>query len=103
MKPGVVARIRMRPESEGGRRINFTEVYRPHFVVAGHTTWLGVCGSDPEKSVSPGEEVDAEFALIYHPRIDYSILKIGTAFEMVEGPCVVATGIILELRCAAIV
>jgi translation elongation factor EF-Tu-like GTPase len=98
MKPGVVARIRMKPENEGGRHGHFTEGFCPHFVVVGHETWLGVRVSQCPGPVAPGNEADVVFSLMYHPRVDYSILKVGTSFQMMEGPRVVATGVVIELR-----
>ena len=98
MKPGVLVRIKMKPESEGGRHGPFTDGYRPHFVVPGHEVWLGVRASQCPGPICPGQETDAVFALMYHPSVDYSILKVGTSFDMMEGPRIIATGVILELR-----
>lgn len=98
MKPGALVRIRMKSMQEGGRRCPFTEGYCPHFVISGCDTWYGVRASQCPGPVGPGDEVEVVFAFMYHPNLDYNILKVGTSFEMMEGPKVVATGVILELR-----
>jgi len=66
--------------------------YRPHFRVNGGE-YLGVIFVDgPLEPVAPGWSGAAIVALIYEPDVDYSILKPGVAFEVLEGARVVALG-----------
>ena len=87
----------MKPVQEGGRHGPFTEHYRPHFVVAGGE-WLGVTATQCPVPIAPGEEADVEFALLYHPQVDYSPLCVGAEFAVHEGSRVVATGTVLQHR-----
>jgi translation elongation factor EF-Tu-like GTPase len=92
MKSRVVAHLKMKPEAEGGRHAPFTEGYRPHFVIPPDGEYLCVTAIQCPGPVAPGDEVDVEFHLDYHPRVDYSALQVGTQFEMREGSRAVATG-----------
>src|SRR5262245_34968196 len=98
MKPSVVTRIQMKPEASGGRHAPFTEGYCPHFVVAGHSEWLGVRVVQCPGPVAPGDEAEVVFALMYHPQLDYSVLQVGTTFDVMEGPHAVATGRVLQIH-----
>jgi hypothetical protein len=92
MKSRVVVHLKMKSESEGGRRAPFTEGYRAHFVVPPDGEYLGVTAIHCPGRVAPGDEAMVEFDLAYHPRVDYSGLQVGTQIEMREGPRAVATG-----------
>ncbi len=96
MIPRVLVHLKMKPESGGGRHAPFTEGYRPHFIVLGHSDWLGVTATRCPGPVAPGTEADVEFELVYHPKVDYAALHAGAEFTMQEGPRVVATGTVLE-------
>lgn len=95
MAPRVLVHLKMKEEECGGRHAPFTEGYRPHFIV-GDGQWLGVVATYCPRPVAPGEEADVEFALMYHPNVDYSELNVGVEFEMQEGSRVVATGRVLR-------
>jgi hypothetical protein len=41
-------------------------------------------------------EYDAELELSYHPRLDYSALKSGDEFSLIEGVKVIGSGVILS-------
>ena len=88
----------MRAETDGGRHGPFTEGYRPHFVVAGHSEWLGVWALECPGPVAPGDTAEVVFALLYHPAVDYSPLQPGCEFAVHEGPRVIATGTVLSLH-----
>jgi translation elongation factor EF-Tu-like GTPase len=98
MNPHVLVHLKMKPESSGGRHAPFTEGYRPHLIVPSQGEWLGVTATRCPGPVAPGDEAEVEFALAYHPKVDYSALIVGADFEMHEGPRVVATGTVLERR-----
>jgi len=87
---------------EGGRQLPpqppFTTPgrdYRPHVVVDGDSTYLGVrfIGGP---SISPGGEGRFSFVPTY-PDVDYSGIKIGTRFTVREGGSVVACGVVLHV------
>jgi translation elongation factor EF-Tu-like GTPase len=96
MTPQVLVRLKMKLEESGGRHAAFTEGYRPHFVIPPDGEYLGVIATNCPGPVSPGDEADVEFAFVYHPKVDYSALRVGAEFEMREGPRAVAIGRVLE-------
>jgi len=98
MKPSVVARIQMKPEAADGRHSAFTEGYSPHFVVSDHAEWLGVRAIQCPGPVAPGDEAEVVFALMYYPEVDYSELRVGATFEVMEGPRAVARGLVLKIQ-----
>ncbi len=91
----------MRPEFDGGRHGPFTEGYRPHFIVSGHSDWLGVWALKCPGPVSPGDTAEVVFGLLYFPAVDYSALQPGAEFAVHEGPRVVATGTVLSVNSSA--
>ena len=87
---------------DGGRREPpqppFTEPnrdYRPHLVVDGDSTYLGVrfIGGP---SIPPGGEGRFSFVPTY-PDNDYSAIKVGTRFTVREGQRTVAHGVVLHV------
>jgi len=92
MTPRIVVRLNMKSEAQGGRPAAFTEGYRPHFVVPPSDVFLSVTASCCPGPVAPGDQADVAFVLDYHPKLDYSALRVGAEFEMREGPKVVAVG-----------
>ena len=82
---------------QGGRStlpIDFaTGQYRPHLIVAGTTELLGVQFVAGPKN--PTHEVPAMFNVTaLYEGVDYSRLVPGASFSVVEGPRVVAHGIV---------
>jgi translation elongation factor EF-Tu-like GTPase len=67
--------------------------YRPHLRVAGVGEFLGVAFVDGPALVEAGQQVRATVSLIYG--VDYSPLKAGTLFSVVEGPHFVAFGVVV--------
>lgn len=98
MKASVLTRIQMKPYGAGGRNAPFTEDYCPDFVVSGQSERLQVRAIQCPGPVSPGEEAEVVFSLMYHPQRDYSSLQVGVTFYVMEGFRVIATGRILELH-----
>jgi hypothetical protein len=95
-------RVRLLPPGEHGRnspiRMRGTRAssYKPHFRVAGGE-WLGVAFLEGPEWVAPGEEAEATVELLYDG-VDYSALTPGAAFDVLEGPHVVARGMVLRRR-----
>ena len=89
LSPGV--RGRNTPTRMRGTRASS---YKPHFRVEGGE-WLGVAFLEGPEWVAPGEEADATVELLYDG-VDYSALRPGTAFEVLEGAHVVAHGTVLR-------
>ncbi len=112
MHGGVAGRMRPRPSRriavdltflahrDGGRRVPPQQPwgangawYMPHLVVQGGGDYLGVrLVAGPE--VEPGLPQRFEFELM-DEQVDDSALLAGVAFELVEGPLVVARGVVL--------
>jgi len=85
-----------RPE-DGGRSHPVSGVgcqYRPHLRVDSDSEYLGVCLVDGPVVISPGDQANVTFLLIYS--VDYSPLKPNQTFQIVEGPHVVGRGIITK-------
>lgn len=87
--------IKFFTSEDGGRSstVNLSEgKYRPHLRVNGGE-YLGVTFVDgPLEPVAPGWSGSAIVALLYEPNIDYSALKPGASFEVLEGARIVAVG-----------
>jgi translation elongation factor EF-Tu-like GTPase len=99
----IEAEINMKSEQEGGRHSFFTVGYCPHLVVPPSQVYLGVrvstvLSSRVSGEISPGEVAVVAFKAMYFPGISYDELKVGEAFNILEGPQVVGTGLVLR-RC----
>ena len=110
--PRVKAILTVLTRSEGGRRSPFPDHtdYRPHIVVGDprqRVTTVGPDGKSTEQYLGinfmgcgrvlmPGQEHEVEFALVYHPRVDYSEVVKGATFTVREGGRVVAFGQITD-------
>ena len=92
MTPRILVHLKMKSELDGGRSAPFTEGYRSHFMIPPDGEYLGVVATRCPGPVAPGDEVDVEFGLVYHPNVDYSALDVGVEFEMREGAKAVETG-----------
>lgn len=94
------ARVRFLATEHGGRKLPVTprtRTYRPHLRVQ-PGEMLGVQFDGGPDEVAPGAEAEVEMALIYQ-HVDYSSLKSGATFEILEGPKrVVGTGTVLDHR-----
>ena len=96
MKPVLRVRIKMKPESDGGRHGPFNEGYYPHFVAAGKSEWLGVRAVRCPDFIYPGEEKEVDFELMYFPEVDYRDLSATSSFSIYEGYKNIGEGIVLE-------
>jgi hypothetical protein len=67
-----------------------TDGYRPHLRV-GDGEYLGISFFDVNR-VSAGDCFHAKASLMYWPNVDYSCLKAGTKFQVVEGGLSVGQG-----------
>ena len=79
---------------ENVRKIPPIQSYRPHFVIAGETEYLGIVFVDLEK-VPLGTTVIAKICPMYE-KIDYSGLLNGVRFTVREGGTIVGAGVVLE-------
>jgi hypothetical protein len=70
--------------------------YRPHLRVPPDKMMLGVEFVDGPPILEPNVAVRATLRPLYAPSIDYSTLAVGTHFDVVEGPRVVAHGVIVQ-------
>jgi translation elongation factor EF-Tu-like GTPase len=98
MKPSLLARIKVKSEKDGGRSKSLTKGLRPHLLVAGHDVWMGISIDSISAPIGAGLEYEIVASLIYHPKVDYGVLKEETKFEIMEGPRSIATGVVLEVR-----
>jgi len=95
----IKARISVLTHEDGGRSTPFWPkggVYRPHLRV-GAGEMLGVQFVDGPDEVAPGAKAEVVMQLLY-PGVDYSSLVPGATFTVLEGPRVVATGIVVDRR-----
>ena len=86
----------LRPEN-GGRSLPTTAVdgqYRPHLRTDPNGEYLGVCLVDGPIVLSPGDQADVTFLLVYE--VDYSPLQPNRTFEIVEGRQIVGRGVITK-------
>ncbi|MFN7473347.1 MAG: hypothetical protein ACK5RJ_01055 [Burkholderiales bacterium] len=97
--PGASVGIQFLSAEAGGRSspIQLGVTYRPHFRVAGNE-YLGVVFVEgPSEPVLPGKTVSAKVQFIYAPQVNYSALKVGAEFQVLEGSQVVGVGEVMEL------
>jgi hypothetical protein len=81
----------------GGRTTSVSEQgcqYRPHVQVGPEGQYLGVCFIDGPETIPLGIETEVILLLVYHPKVDYSALTLGTQFQILEGPHRVGSGIV---------
>lgn len=91
----VRAVVVLHPRDAGGRSssIDLTGRYRPHLRVDGGPP-LGVqVHSDSDEELEPGGTAEVDLLLPYD--VDYSALRAGARFTIVEGAREVGTGIVL--------
>ena len=94
--------VRWVPTANGGRHspanLQGAErpIYLPHFRVGSDGEYLGVAFLDGDPPLgTPGEEGRAIVALVYTDTgVDYSPLRVGVEFDVLEGHRVVARGTI---------
>ena len=75
--------------------------YRPHIVLEevpapGANDFLGIAFVNGPSHYRAGQAVKADIVCIYHPATDYSALRPGARFRVLEGKSVVAHGHVLE-------
>jgi hypothetical protein len=58
--------------------------------------YLGVRFVALPSAPAAGEPGTYELELMYHPEVDYSALRAGTKFAVMEGPHVVGRGTVVE-------
>lgn len=96
MKPEVIVHLRMKQEAHGGRHGPFTAGYCPHLRVR-DSEWLGVRVSHVPAPVFPGQAETVRLELMYHPSLDYSLLKPGVQFVVLEGARTVGEGEVIDV------
>jgi hypothetical protein len=93
--------VRFLSTEEGGRNQLpglKSGTYRPHLRVSPDSPLLGVEFVDGPETFQPNLLLQATLRLTYTPLVDYSMLTIGTRFDVVEGPKVVASGVVMASR-----
>lgn len=95
--PDFIAELKYLTADEGGRRTPASSGYRPHIkfpfskmMTSGQQKFIG------QDTVSPGETVQAKI-MILSPQFFENMLEKGMAFEVGEGPRVVAIGKLIEI------
>jgi translation elongation factor EF-Tu-like GTPase len=88
--------------SDMGRRTPFCpqgrkqkSFYMPHFRVGGVGEFLGVAFVDGPEQIAPGGSGECEVVLMYEG-VDYSLLRPGASFDIVEGPKTIGSGVVLR-------
>jgi len=72
----------------------YGECYRPHFVVKGTDTYLGI-QFDKLENTPFGEPIATEVHLLFYGLVDYSKLCVGAEFEIREVRNIVGEGIVI--------
>ena len=90
---GAKVRVQFVASNAGGRdQVFLSESYRPHFCV-GNGEYLGVQFVDgPKAAVPAGTTVEAQVQFLYEPKVNYSDLKVGAQFRIMEGGTIVGVG-----------
>jgi translation elongation factor EF-Tu-like GTPase len=100
-QPRYIAILTVLSADVGGRQNSIYPqhgMYRPHAIVSGTTDMLGIAFLDGPERISAGETANVEFQALYYPNVDYSKLKVGTQFMIVEGVRIVAVGKINDVQ-----
>jgi hypothetical protein len=94
-------RIRHFPQQHGGRENPIfprprdgARGYMPHFRVSLEGEYLGVVFVDGPSPIPPGGEGTSTVAFIYE--VDYSCLRPGVRFEVLEGAHPIGEGVLLR-------
>jgi len=89
--------VRFLSYDEGGRKHPPSlPDFMPHFVVPPSNEMLGIAFIDGPVDMLPNEEVTARVRCLYEPMVSYDALRIGTRFQIVEGPKLIGSGIVLN-------
>jgi translation elongation factor EF-Tu-like GTPase len=82
---------------ENGGRVQLPEGtgYAPHFVVNGSNEYLAVRFNNFPQNAKAETDYPIQVELMYPTTVDYSNLKKGALFEVLEGKKTVATGTVL--------
>lgn len=83
---------------QGGRQHPFNEGYCPHLTAEGDQTYLAVRVIQCPEWVNPGEIRNLKFHLMYHPRLDYSGLQVGSMAKIFEGPRLIGSGRVVSVE-----
>jgi len=73
-----------------------TGCYRPHFRVSPYTEMLGVEFVSESLNIQAGVSFRTRIRLLYAPEVDYTLLTVGTHFDVLEGPKVVGHGFVIR-------
>jgi translation elongation factor EF-Tu-like GTPase len=99
MPPNFRARVRVRTAAEGGRQapINVNG-YRPDLRLESEEYWWGaqLVDDGSDRRVAPGETAEIDFELRTLPGV-MPRLRVGTAFNMMEGQTPVADCVITHI------
>lgn len=100
--PQVEVELMFLTAAEGGREkppvFTAPTTYRPHFVMAGSTEYLGVVFQTAPEFIEPQVPFVATVGLAYYPDIDYAGLMPGAEFTVREGARVVGQGRVMSRR-----
>ena len=92
----IQAKVIFKKENEGGRCCMPVETgYSPHLATKVNEM-LGVYFIDIKPDAQFGEPFNVKIGLLYHPKVDYSNLSLGTEFKIIEGPKIVGTGTVTK-------
>ncbi len=95
----IEAELRLQLPGEGGRQTSLAPesgLYWPHLRVGSEGEYLSVQLFQGPEKVRPGDSARVRFRCVY-PGMDYSPLKLGARFEMMEGPNVVGVGSVVAV------
>ena len=100
--PQIEVELTFLTAAEGGREqppvFIAPTTYRPHFVMAGSTEYLGVVFQAAPEFIESQVPFVATVGLVYYPDVDYAGLVSGAEFTVREGARVVARGRVTSSR-----
>ena len=89
--------VRFLSHDEGGRKHPPSlPGFMPHFVVPPSNEMLGIAFIDGPVDIFPNDDSTATVRCLYEPMVSYDALKVGTQFQIVEGPKLIGSGIVLN-------
>jgi hypothetical protein len=89
--------VRFLSHTEGGRRHPPSlPGFMPHFVVPPSNEMLGITFIDGPVDILPNDDAMATVRCLYEPMVSYDGLRVGTQFQIVEGPKLIGSGTVLN-------
>ena len=93
----IITEIIMYSESEGGRPCMPTgSGYSPYFIVEGESDNLAVIFTDVPKDAKPDIKYKQIVELRYPNTVNYSALKKGVEFKVIEGQRIIGKGVVTK-------